>query len=112
NRISDLKSWDPTYDYETGTVAWEREDADMGARAAARLLRAREAERERDELRERLADAVVIPRDAIPDELVERLWLLDGFLSEDPNWDGSALRRYLRIAARLLSGATTEGDER
>lgn len=28
NRISDLKSWDPTYDYETGTVAWEREDGE------------------------------------------------------------------------------------
>lgn len=56
------------------------------------------------------ADAVVIPRSAIPDDLVERLWLLDGFLSEDPNWDGSALRRYLRIAARLLSGGATEGQ--
>ena len=84
-----------------------REDADMRQRAAARLLRACEAERERDELRERLADAVVIPRSAIPDDLPGDLLEMAEEVSECRRVLGDHDR--LVTAARLLSGGATEG---
>jgi len=127
------------------------EDADMGQRASDELLRACEAEQERDEPRERLAavevvaefiasevgywspgmaeqarelidaleaagwqivagDAVVIPRDAIPDDLPDDLLEMAEEVSECRRVFGDHDR--LVTAARLLSGATTEGDER
>src|SRR5690554_6109618 len=72
-----------------------REDADMGQRAS-------------DELRERLADAVVIPRDAIPDDLPGDLLEMAEEVSEYRRVLGDHDR--LVTAARLLSGGATEGD--
>lgn len=96
-----------------GEVKWSATVADVDGRMVGFVIRPDEDD-EGDVLNVVVAtvpaDAVVIPRSAIPDGLVGRLWLLDGFLSDDPNWDGSALRHYLRIAARLLSGGAVKEE--
>ena len=61
-------------------------------------------------LRERLADAVVIPRSAIPDDLPGDLLEMAEEVSECRRVLGDHDR--LVTAARLLSGGATEGDER